>query len=68
MQQEPDSSYLYKPASEPMTAEACRQEVRKIASRGPIAPVGLLGWYRVPTVGNWIGCFPEDYDPYERRN
>ncbi len=68
MQQQADGTQLWKPIGEPTTDEACRALVRTRADRGPIAPVGLIGWYRVPDAERlWVGCLPEGYNPYEPR-
>lgn len=69
MESHPDGTHLWKPAGDPMPAEQCRAEVRKRADRGPIAPVGLIGWYVVPGTGTTlrVGCLPQDYNPYEPR-
>lgn len=68
MHGEPDGTYLWKPISAPMPPEECRAEVRRQAERGPIAPVGLIGWYTVPHErALWVGCLPEGYSPYEPR-
>lgn len=68
MEAEPGGSFLYKPVSEPMSSEHCRQLVREKTTRGPLAPIGTLAWYKIPgSAGFWYGCWPQEFDPYERR-